>query len=96
MMRVQLDASHDTLDKVYDALQRQLALPDHFGRNLDALWDVLTTDVRGPVTVVWRDPIRARAALGPDYDRLVETLRDVAAERSDFRLVLGEPPTGRP
>jgi ribonuclease inhibitor len=88
MIRVLLDASHDTLDKVYDALQRQLALPAHFGRNLDALWDALTTDVRGPATIVWRDSARARAALGEDYDRLVDTLRDVAAERSDFRLEL--------
>jgi ribonuclease inhibitor len=94
MTRVLLDASHDTLDKVYDALQRQLALPRHFGRNLDALWDALTTDVPGPVTIEWRDP--ARAALGDNYDRLVETLRDVAAERSDFRLVIGKPSSGRP
>ena len=88
MIRVQLDASHDTLDKVYDALQRQLALPAHFGRNLDALWDALTTDIRGPVTIAWRESVRARAALGEDYERLVATLRDVAAERSDFRLEL--------
>jgi ribonuclease inhibitor len=90
MTRVRLDASHDTLDKVYDALQRQLALPSHFGRNLDALWDVLTGDVRGPVTIVWRDPARARARLGGDYDRLIATLRDVESERPDFRLILDD------
>jgi ribonuclease inhibitor len=94
MTRVLLDASHDTLDRVYDALQRQLALPRHFGRNLDALWDALTTDVRGPVTIIWRDPARARAGLGIDYDRLVATLRDVEAERPDFRLILEEPASG--
>lgn len=88
MTRVLLEASHDTLDKVYDALQTQLALPGHFGRNLDALWDVLTTDVRGPVTIRWRDHARARTTLGPDYDRLIATLREVEAAREDFRLVL--------
>jgi ribonuclease inhibitor len=92
MKRVRLDASHDTLDKVYDALQRQLALPGHFGRNLDALWDALTTDLRGPVTIVWREPARAR--LGGDYDRLIATLRDVERERPDFRLILDETPSG--
>jgi ribonuclease inhibitor len=91
MTRVLLDASHDTLGKIYDALQRQLALSPHFGRNLDALWDALTVDVRGPVTIVWRDPAWARARLGRDYDRLIATFRDVEAERSDFRLILEEP-----
>jgi ribonuclease inhibitor len=94
MTRVLLDASHDTLDKVYDALQLQLPLPQHFGRNLDALWDALTTDVRGPVTIVWRDAARARAALGEDYERLVATLRDVVAERPDFRVILEDRPSG--
>lgn len=88
MKRVRLDASHITLAAVYDALQRQLALPAHFGRNLDALWDALTVDLRGPVTIVWQDHARARAALGQDYDRLVATLREVEAARPDFRLDL--------
>jgi ribonuclease inhibitor len=88
MKRVWLDGSHDTLDTVYDALQRQLDLSAHFGRNLDALWDALTTDVGGPVTIVWRDHARARAALGRDYDRLIATLREVEAARKDFRLEL--------
>lgn len=88
MTRVLLNASHDTLDKVYDALQRQLPLPQHFGRNLDALWDALTADVPGPITIVWRDHTHVRAALGDDYDRLIATLREVATQRPDFRLEL--------
>jgi ribonuclease inhibitor len=88
MTRVLLEASHDTLEKVYDALQTQLALPRHFGRNLDALWDVLTTDVRGPVTIHWHEHARARSRLGPDYGRLIATLREVEEARDDFRLVL--------
>jgi ribonuclease inhibitor len=83
-----LDGSHDTMDAIYSALQRQLDLPPHFGRNLDALWDALTTDVPGPVEIVWRDHARARIALGRDYLRLIATLREVEKEREDFRLVL--------
>jgi ribonuclease inhibitor len=84
MKRVRLDASHDTLDKVYDALGRQLGLKKSFGRNLDALWDVLTNDVRGPVEIVWTE----RAELGRDGERLLATLREIAAERKDVRLIL--------
>ena len=84
MKRINLDASHDTLDKVYDAFERQLGLKHGFGRNLDALWDVLTTDVRGPIEVVWHQ----RGALGQDGERLLATLNEVARERKDFRLIL--------
>ncbi len=88
MTTVTLDASHDTLDAVYGALQKQLALPAHFGRNLDALWDALTADVAGPVEIVWHEHAWARARLGPDYDRLITTLREVETARGDFRLTL--------
>ncbi len=88
MTTVTLDASHDTMDAIYNALQRQLDLPRHFGRNLDALFDALTAEIAGTVEIVWQDHAWARAKLGADYDRLITTLREVESERADFRLVL--------
>jgi ribonuclease inhibitor len=88
MTTVRLDASHDTMDAIYTAFQKQLGLPAHFGRNLDALYDALTTDVAGPVEIVWKDHAWARPKLGQDYDRLMTTLRDVVSERSEIRLAL--------
>lgn len=86
MKHATLDGSHATMDAVYEALQRQLDLPAHFGRNLDALWDALTKDVAGPVEIVWRDYATARAHIGPPLDRLADVLRDAAAERPDLRV----------
>lgn len=88
MSTVRLDASHDTLDAIYSAFQKQLSLPGHFGRNLDALYDALTADVAGPVEIVWKDHAWVRPKLGPDYDRLITTLREVEGERGDIRLIL--------
>ncbi len=34
------------------ALAREMSLPSYFGRNLDALWDVLT-DLTEPTAVLW-------------------------------------------
>lgn len=81
---------HDihTLAQFYDQLQRQLALPAHFGRNLDALWDALSTDVAGPFEVVWHGAAQSQASLGADYDRLLAVFHDLAAERDDFTLTL--------
>jgi hypothetical protein len=44
-----------SLEQFYDEISRQLHLPAHFGRNLDALYDSLSGDVSGPFEIVWRD-----------------------------------------
>ena len=75
-----------TLAQFYDELARQLAFPPHFGRNLDALWDVLTGEVAGPFEIVWEGS--AQANLGADYSRLVALLNDLATERDDFTFTL--------
>jgi len=33
-------------------LKRKLALPDHYGENLDALWDCLSTDFSGKIITI--------------------------------------------
>ncbi|MBQ2678756.1 MAG: barstar family protein [Firmicutes bacterium] len=39
-----LDCSEmDSIGDIHNQLQAKLPLPDYYGRNLDALWDVLST-----------------------------------------------------
>ncbi|MEW5943939.1 MAG: barstar family protein [Pseudomonadota bacterium] len=73
-----------TVERFYDELARQLDFPPHFGRNLDALWDVLTTDIEGPVEVVWEGASQSHAAMGEDFVKLAALLEEVTAERGDF------------
>ncbi|KIA80978.1 barstar family protein [Chromobacterium amazonense] len=76
-----------SLDQLFDELSRQLKLPSHFGRNLDALYDSLANDVAGPFELVWRDTAEARKALGADiYATILEILETVAEERGDITL----------
>lgn len=77
-----------TLSQVYDELARQLSLPAHFGRNLDALWDVLAVDVAGPFEIVWEQSAQAQVSLGVDYDKLISLFNDLASERDDFAITL--------
>lgn len=39
------------VDQLYDKLSKELNFPNYFGRNLDALWDVLTGEIDLPVLV---------------------------------------------
>jgi len=77
-----------SLDVFYDEIARQLDFPEHFGRNLDALWDVLSADMEGPLEVVWKHSDSSRLDMGGDFDRVLAVLKDVKKARKDFRLHL--------
>ena len=77
----------ETLDDLFDSLEAQLDLPEHFGRNLDALYDVLSHDVRGPLEIIWRNTDAARQALGSDlYTTVLSIMETAASERDDITL----------
>ena len=71
---------------LYDCLAGDLALPRHFGRNLDALYDCLTTDVRGPFAIVVRQPGALRDLLGDTWDEFAVLLLDLVTERDDLTV----------
>ena len=75
-----------SLDEFYDEIARKLHFPDHFGRNLDALWDVLTTDVKGPVELVWEGADASKKSMGKDFEKVAALLLDVEKEREDFKV----------
>ena len=75
-----------SLDDLYDQLSTRLSLPEHFGRNLDALWDVLFADVEGSFEIVWKHADDSRTLMGRDFDRAVKLLRELEEERDDFKL----------
>ena len=87
--RAVIPAGCNSLDRVYDILARDLALPAHFGRNLDALYDVLTGDVDGPFTIQIEDATALEKALGAKGPALMKLLRDVGRARKDAKIVLG-------
>jgi ribonuclease inhibitor len=84
--RAVIPADCASLEAVYDILGRDLGLPPHFGRNLDALYDVLTGDVPGPFEIVVEDAKRLGAALVPQGSALLKLLADVAKARKDARI----------
>ncbi|MBN1663899.1 MAG: barstar family protein [Deltaproteobacteria bacterium] len=77
-----------SLDDFYDQLLKRLSLPEYFGRNLDALWDVLSTDVEGPFEIIWKYADNSKNHMGDDFNRAIKVLRDLEKERTDFRLTI--------
>lgn len=78
-----------SLEDFYRQLAIQTDLPAHFGRNLDALFDVLTTDLPGPLQIVWLRHDTCATCLGHDnYTALLAVLHDAANCRPDIELIL--------
>lgn len=87
--RCRLDGRSRTRATLLARLARELGFPAHFGHNLDALYDVLTTDLPGPIEIVWRGD-RERIAADPELGPVLETLEAAAAARPDLRLQFPE------
>ena len=79
-----------TVADLYAALERALDLPGHFGRNLDALWDVLTRDLTGPVQVEFIGTRGFRERSGEAGARVLDLFVEVAAERDDVAVAMRE------
>lgn len=77
-----------SFNDLYNQLSFQLHLPDHFGRNLDALWDVLSADVEGPFEILWKNARDSQKLMGKDFEQAVKLLKDLEKERDDFKLVI--------
>ncbi len=76
------------LTDFYDVLAKRLAFPSHFGRNLDALWDFLSTDQEKPLTIRWINSEESQFSLGDQFDKLIELFDQLSEERKDFHYIL--------
>jgi ribonuclease inhibitor len=86
MKRAELTAAHDSMDKVYATLAKDLAFPAHFSANLDALWDTLLRDVAGPFEISWPGAAKAGRKIGPKFRALLALLGELEEARGDFKF----------
>jgi ribonuclease inhibitor len=76
-----------SLDSFYQEIGKVLPLPDYFGRNLDALADVLTTDLDGPCEILWEHSAVSKQAMSRDFQRIRTVLKRAAQEREDIKVI---------
>ena len=70
-----------TKEELHDLLAKELPVPDYYGKNLDALHDVLTESAQG-WNLIFYNTTRAARLLGKYYDTLMR-LCDEACEEAD-------------
>jgi len=75
-------------DSMHSHLYMQFALPDYYGRNMDALWDCLTEKEAGCIVIQ-----RAEHADGPALGQLMRVLMDLVRRDPHWEVQLS---TGDP
>ncbi len=77
----------ESREQLHDTLARQLSLPEHYGRNLDALFDCLT-DIREDCELRLIHADELFAHLGVYADILQHGLHDSACENSSLHFTV--------
>jgi ribonuclease inhibitor len=78
-----------TEEEVHDFFQEQFNLPDYYGRNLDALYDVLS-EVTEKTQIIISSGVADEANLGEYGERLLTVLEEVAQDNNDIKLKIVE------
>ena len=73
--------------ELYDHLATALDLPDWFGRNLDALWDVVT-DLDRPTVLIMADWTRFADARPARWEMIMELFAERCIRTPPFAVVL--------
>ena len=72
---------------VHNHLVERLQLPSYYGRNLDALYDVLM-ELGGETEIIFRDPGAVAEQLGRYGEALLDTLREAAESNPNLTVTL--------
>lgn len=70
----------------HSAIVNALNLSAYYGRNLDALWDVLSTDVERPLTLIWENSNISKASLGDVFSKITDILKRVESQDKEWGL----------
>ena len=76
-------------DHLHTLLAKQLNFPKYYGKNLDALFEVLSTDYSGQTVIKLKHLNFLKAKLGPEYtEALIQAILDASEENPKVVLVL--------
>ena len=60
----------------HNEIARQLNVENYYGKNLDALWDLLSTGVERPVNLIWIDANISKNRIS-SFEKIISILERV-------------------
>ncbi len=73
---------------LHKEIKEKLELPEWYGNNLDALWDILTGFIETPVsiTVIFKPENKAAENLKENVSKIIETFEDASEEDEELKF----------
>lgn len=68
----------------HSVMSNLLNFGPYYGRNLNALWDRLSTDVERPMKIIWLDSEKSKKCLGEYFNKIIQIFEQ--AKRQDMRF----------
>jgi ribonuclease inhibitor len=62
----------------------KLDFPAYYGRNLSALWEMLSGNLPQPCRLVWKDADVSKAALGKVFDDIIEIMEEARSQYASW------------
>jgi ribonuclease inhibitor len=82
MKEVRIDGSkYDNIREIHKLIGKEFDWP-YYGHNLDALWDVLTTEEK-PFTIRWINVEESKRRIGKDCTSMLDILKEIADKDSE-------------
>lgn len=85
-----------TQDDFHAVIKSSLDCPDYYGRNLDALWDVLTGYIETPSRLMIVGAVHLEEKLGGFGKAALNMFHEAAKEVPELGVVVSSPPQGEP
>lgn len=78
--------SINSIEELHDHLKKAFDFPDYYGRNLDAVYDLLSGDSEMPMKVKWIGFHDFKSKFESYAEELLEVFEDVEDELHDFQI----------
>ena len=71
-MEIEIRGNEIFSDKdFHNQLAKALDVEQYYGKNLDALWDLLSFNIERPLIIIWQNSDISKHNIGEDFEKLL-------------------------
>ncbi|MBW4019397.1 barnase inhibitor [Moraxella osloensis] len=77
-MEVEIRGNEIFSDKdFHNQLAKALNVEQYYGKNLDALWGLLSFNIERPLIIIWQNSDISKHNIGEDFEKITDVLQRV-------------------